>query len=569
MDGTIERINRRAVETFGYLPDDIPDMERWWAQAYPDASYREEVITQWMGLVEKALAEKSDIERREYRVTCKDGTVKTTLIFGIPVADRIFVMFDDISERKRWEESLTESEFFFKESQRAAFIGSYKADFKTGIWQSSEVLDRIFGIDECYARTIQGWVEIIHPGDRKKMARYLREEVLSKHCPFNREYRIVRKSDGEQRWVHGLGEVCCDSAGNVIFLIGTIQDITERKMADDALKMNEDRIQSLLKLHQIKFNTEKEIVDFALEEVVRLTRSTGGYLHFFNEDEQTIQLYSWSEEVMKTCVAVQGQHYPLDSAGIWADSARTKGPVLHNDYQSIAGRQGYPEGHFHVSRHLGVPILVGDRVVGVTGVGNKELPYNESDVLQVRLYMNSMWSILHQKRMDIERGKMEEKLLHAATYDPLTGVLNRQALEKICQAELERARRYDTSFSLIMLDVDDFKRINDTLGHQAGDRVLVRIGEALRQNVRSVDSVGRWGGEEFIVELPETNGREAAYVAEKLRDTIANLRVDGLDITASFGVASFRNDDTLDTMIKRVDDLLYRAKDRGKNRVET
>jgi diguanylate cyclase (GGDEF)-like protein len=213
--------------------------------------------------------------------------------------------------------------------------------------------------------------------------------------------------------------------------------------------------------------------------------------------------------------------------------------------------------------------LVGDRVVGVTGVGNKELPYNESDVLQVRLYMNSMWSILHQKRMDIERGKMEEKLLHAATYDPLTGVLNRQALEKICQAELERARRYDTSFSLIMLDVDDFKRINDTLGHQAGDRVLVRIGEALRQNVRSVDSVGRWGGEEFIVELPETNGREAAYVAEKLRDTIANLRVDGLDITASFGVASFRNDDTLDTMIKRVDDLLYRAKDRGKNRVET
>ncbi len=100
MDGTIEQINRRAIETFGYSHDDIPSMERWWIQAYPDESYRAEVFAQWMGLIGKAIAEKSEIERREYRVSCKDGTVRMALIYGILVADKVFVIFDDITDRK-------------------------------------------------------------------------------------------------------------------------------------------------------------------------------------------------------------------------------------------------------------------------------------------------------------------------------------------------------------------------------------------------------------------------------------------------------------------------------------
>jgi PAS domain S-box-containing protein len=123
MDGTIEQINRRAIETFGYPHDDIPNMERWWIQAYPDESYRAEVIAQWMGLVGKALAEKSEIERREYRVTCKDGTVRTTLIFGIPVSDKIFVMFDDITERKRAEEDRLVLERQLLQAQKMESLG--------------------------------------------------------------------------------------------------------------------------------------------------------------------------------------------------------------------------------------------------------------------------------------------------------------------------------------------------------------------------------------------------------------------------------------------------------------
>jgi PAS domain S-box-containing protein len=106
MDGTIEYINRCAIETFGYQPEDIPDMGVWWQKAYPDPAYRDKVITQWMGLLEKAIAENSYIERRDYRVTCKNGALKTMLIFGVLIANKVFVMFEDITERKLAEDEI-------------------------------------------------------------------------------------------------------------------------------------------------------------------------------------------------------------------------------------------------------------------------------------------------------------------------------------------------------------------------------------------------------------------------------------------------------------------------------
>ena len=130
------------------------------------------------------------------------------------------------------EEALRESEFFFKESQRAAHIGSYRADYSGNHWTSSEVLDTIFGIDHTYNRSIQGWLDLVHPDDRDMMSRYLGEEVIAKRNAFSKEYRIVRRIDDSLRWVHGLGEASFDSNGNLVTLAGTIQDITERKLIE-------------------------------------------------------------------------------------------------------------------------------------------------------------------------------------------------------------------------------------------------------------------------------------------------------------------------------------------------
>jgi hypothetical protein len=180
----------------------------------------------------------------------------------------------------------------------------------------------------------------------------------------------------------------------------------ERDRAEEMLKLNEDRLETLLKLAQMEVKDEKELTDFALEEGVRLTKSKGGYLHFFNEDQQTIQLYSWSKDVMKICTAAPDHHYPLEAAGVWADSIRFRKPVIHNDYQNLPNKKGYPDGHFYLVRHLGIPVFDGDRIVGVTGVGNKEKPYDESDVRQINLFMNNLWGILKQRRSEAERERL-------------------------------------------------------------------------------------------------------------------------------------------------------------------
>jgi len=122
MDGTIEYINRKAVETFGYLPQDIPSMDRWWLQAYPDETYRREVVALWMSLVGEARAHNGEIEQREYLVTCKNGGIKMVAIFGVWVADKVLVIFEDITGRKKAEERMQLAQQIFDTASEAIFV---------------------------------------------------------------------------------------------------------------------------------------------------------------------------------------------------------------------------------------------------------------------------------------------------------------------------------------------------------------------------------------------------------------------------------------------------------------
>lgn len=145
----------------------------------------------------------------------------------------------DITYRKQMEVELIESERILRESQKVAGIGTYTLDFKTGIWKSSEVLDYIFGIDEQFSHSIEGWNEIIHPDWRTEMMNYFTNEVAGQKKDFNRIYKIERISDKSARWVHGLGRLEFDKNGTLLRMIGTIQDITERKEAQDAFLHNQ------------------------------------------------------------------------------------------------------------------------------------------------------------------------------------------------------------------------------------------------------------------------------------------------------------------------------------------
>ncbi|MBF0550853.1 MAG: response regulator [Deltaproteobacteria bacterium] len=196
--------------------------------------------------------------------------------------------------------------------------------------------------------------------------------------------------------------------GRVTGAVVAFEDITERKAAAAALKLNEERLEALLRLSQMRDLAETALADFALEECVRLTRSKVGYLHFVDEDQETLQLYTWSREVQKECQAEKTSHYSINIAGVWADSIRRRRTVIHNDYQNLPDKRGYPEGHFPIIRHMGVPIFDNDKVVAVAGVGNKEQPYVDSDARQLRLFMTGMWNILKQRRAEIELAKAKE-----------------------------------------------------------------------------------------------------------------------------------------------------------------
>jgi len=219
-----------------------------------------------------------------------------------------------------------------------------------------------------------------------------------------------------------------------------------------------------------------------------------------------------------------------------------------------------------VAAHIGKIITVGsDSFIS----RHKRKDGTEIDVEITTTYLDEKGGRFFSFVRDItDRKMLETELVRAATYDSLTGVFNRKSLEEKIETEVERAKRYGSTFSLIMFDIDDFKHINDTLGHHVGDKVLQNIAAVVNRNIRVLDAAGRWGGEEFMILLSETSNAEAAIVAEKLRAALASHRAGETDhVTASFGMTSYQADDTLDTIFKRVDDLLYSAKNNGKNRI--
>jgi len=153
--------------------------------------------------------------------------------------------------------------------------------------------------------------------------------------------------------------------------------------------------------------------------------------------------------------------------------------------------------------------------------------------------------------------------------DALTGLHNRIKLDEVLQDELQMTKRYQSTFSVILLDIDYFKHVNDTYGHLVGDEVLKTIAALLKSTFRTTDTPGRWGGEEFLVILPRQNRQQAAAIAERLRATIAATTFPNVGrVTASFGIAEHTLEETGESLLREADDALYRAKDRGRNCVE-
>ena len=187
------------------------------------------------------------------------------------------------------------------------------------------------------------------------------------------------------------------------------QRTAELAAANRRLMLSDLRLRSMFDLSQRADSLdEKSLLQHGLEEAVRLTGSSIGYVHFVNDDQATIELVTWSRDTLAECNAVFDTHYPIPRAGVWADSARTRQAVIHNDWEATPGRQGVPDGHITMTRHLGVPIIEGGKVRMLLGVGNKPTPYDESDADEVKLIGTDLWRIAMRRRVEVALAEAKE-----------------------------------------------------------------------------------------------------------------------------------------------------------------
>ncbi len=194
------------------------------------------------------------------------------------------------------------------------------------------------------------------------------------------------------------------------------------------------------------------------------------------------------------------------------------------------------------------------------------MTYWNSKLLKAKREIEKTNKLLNNAKNEIE--KKNEALRISSITDKLTGIFNRAKLDELVQEEIDRCERFNQMFAFCILDIDYFKDVNDTHGHIIGDKLLIEIATLLKENTRKTDFIGRWGGEEFVVILPQTNEETALMVIEKIR-----LKIEQYDFeivgnkTASFGVATYKKEDDIEMILKRADEAMYRAKKGGRNKI--
>ncbi|WP_170164757.1 sensor domain-containing diguanylate cyclase [Thiocapsa rosea] len=355
------------------------------------------------------------------------------------------------------------------------------------------------------------------------------------------EYRC---KDGSTIWcdVHVLPVYSAD--GIPVELLGVSRDITAVKRGESAAKRSEERIRTMLQ------DLPVAIAVASLEPDQRILYRNTAFDRLFGWTPQEIPTHAdwfvraYPEEAYRRAV--------LDrwNAAI-ALAAEQQGQVTPHEFR-VTSRDG----------------RVKDVVIGGTVLDDRlicsfadvsERKRFEAELVQARDAAETANRALRKANAELQR---------VAVTDRLTGIRNRAYFEEAVAAQIARAARYDVPVSLLLLDLDCFKAINDTHGHLVGDRVLIELTRLIGGHLREVDVLARWGGEEFVILMPHCGAREAVHAAEKLRSLVADRVFPEVGtVTVSVGVAEYRLHESDDAWIKRADDALYAAKAGGRNRV--
>ncbi len=316
---------------------------------------------------------------------------------------------------------------------------------------------------------------------------------------------------------------------------------------------------------------EKNLLRLVLDKSAELLKAEQGSLMLLDRETDVLLL-----EAKKGVVEGVSDKLRINRGeGISGKVAELGEPFLVENVESDPRINQKNRQHYKTRSFVSVPLKIEDRIIGVLNLADKTSGevFNEED-------LNLVQSFASQAAIVMERNifyNKTEELKKLTITDHLTGLLNRRYLYERLKDEVARSERHGHHLSLLMLDLDGFKMINDTFGHLFGDQMLIGIAETLLKTVRSMDVVARYGGDEFMIILPETVESLAVEIAERLRNIIAHQGVSpqeaaatGLPLlSASIGIVCFpEHGETVELLIENVDKALYRAKNKGKNRIE-
>jgi diguanylate cyclase (GGDEF)-like protein/PAS domain S-box-containing protein len=406
-------------------------------------------------------------------------------------------------------------------AQNIAGLGSYVLDTRTGLWQSSDMLDRLLGIDETYEHSVSGWQGSIHPDDRTMMADYFKNEVLGQSTAFDKEYRIIRQDDQSVRWVHGLGKLTFDNQGVPLKMFGTVRDITETKQVEKELRIAATTFEAQVGM----------FITGANRTILRVNQTFTRITGYTPED-------------------VIGRNPRMLSSGL-------QDANFYAEMWKSIDRTGRWEGEIRNRRK------------------NGEI-YTEQLTISVVKDSNGTVTNYVATFTDITvSSEAAEKIKNLAFYDPLTALPNRRLLLDRLQQAFASSARSGRQGAVLFIDLDNFKTINDTLGHDIGDLLLQQTAQRLESCLREVDTVARLGGDEFVVMLEDLSEKpiEAATqtkaVGEKILASLSQtyqLDIHEYHSTSSIGATIFSgHDQSGEELLKRADIAMYQSKKAGRN----
>jgi diguanylate cyclase (GGDEF)-like protein/PAS domain S-box-containing protein len=370
--------------------------------------------------------------------------------------------------------------------------------------------------------------KLLHPQDRDRIL------DLVDHCNetaelFRAEYRLIAR-DGRTVWVQDESLVVADEDGQPLFTQGYLLDITARKESEERLAAEHAVARAV---------AESTTLDHAASEIVRIVCDAFGW------ETGAIWLLDRGQNEL-TCASTRG----------------TRGTSLAK--LSWARREPIWAEHVERSEPVGayaVPVVLGSTVLGVLEFGSPGLREPDEDVT------GTIGVIASQLAQFIERKRSEEALRHQALHDALTGLPNRTLFHDRVRQALEQARRTGQFLALLVMDLDCFKDVNDTLGHQCGDELLQQVGSRLHESVRPSDTVSRLGGDEFGFLLTDVDASKTAALVERIQRALATpftVQQVRLPVEASIGVALHpEHGEGVDQLLQRADVAMYAAKRMG------